>query len=279
MARSRAPVSSSSRQPAWPPGRLLVRTLCELFHTCHLLDDTAGMTAAADRAAVVADRTDPEQAMLAAYLPGAARVVEGRPDLGAPLLHQAIELLESDPVLRDDPRHLMVSLLCARWLMDPSSALGYAERRINRAREAGALGVLAMGLSLFSGGLAWMGDHVRAYAFAGEAVELLEALDIAADPGVAYEAAAIESACRGMHDEARRLLDRARVNVAINGFDPMPPHLARVGRPVRALPRRPDRGRRRVGGPAGPVQRRGELPGAARRRPAAGGGLPRSWPR
>ena len=65
-------------------GRLLVRTLCELVHTCHLLDDTGGMTAAADRAAEVADRTDPEQAMLAAYLPGAARVVEGRPDLGAP---------------------------------------------------------------------------------------------------------------------------------------------------------------------------------------------------
>ena len=103
------------------------------------------MTAAADRAAAVADRTDPEQAMLAAYLSGAARVVEGRPDLGAPLLHQAIEWLESDPVLRDDPRHLMVSLLCARWLMDPSSALGYAERRINRAREAGALGILATG--------------------------------------------------------------------------------------------------------------------------------------
>ena len=112
--------------------------------------------------------------------------------------------------------------------MDPSSAVGYAERRINRAREVGALGVLAVGLPLFSGGLAWLGDHVRAYAFAGEAVELLEALDIAADPGAAYEAAAIESACRGMHDEARRLLDRARVNVAINGFDPMPPHLARV---------------------------------------------------
>ena len=209
-------------------GRLLVRTLCELFHTCHLLDDTAGMTAAADRAAVVADRTDPEQAMLAAYLSGAARVNEGRPDLGVPLVHQAIELLESDPVLRDDPRHLMVSLLCARWLMDPFSAEDYAERRINRAREAGALGVLAVALPLFSAGLAWMGDHVRAHAFVGEAVELLEALDIAGDPGAAYEAAATESACRGMHDDARRLLDRARVNVVINGFDPMPPHLARA---------------------------------------------------
>lgn len=209
-------------------GRLLMRILCELFHTCHLLDDAEGMTAAADRAAAVVDPSDPEQAMLAAYLPGAARVVEGRPDLGAPLLHRAIELLESDPVLRDDPRHLVVSLLCARWLMDPSAAVGYAERRVDRAREAGALGVLAVGLSLFSAGLAWMGDHVRAYAFAGEAVELLEALGSAADPGGAYELAATESACRGMHDEARRLLARASANVAINGFDPMPPHLARA---------------------------------------------------
>ena len=31
-----------------------------------------------------------------------------------------------------------------------------------------------------------------------------------------------------MHDDAHRLLERARVNVAINGFDPMPPHLAQV---------------------------------------------------
>jgi DNA-binding NarL/FixJ family response regulator len=209
-------------------GRLLLRTLCELFHTCHLTDDDAGMLAAADRAAVTADRADPEQAMLAAYLVGAAHVVGGHPDLGAPLLHEAVALLESDPVLRDDPRHLMVSLLCSRWLMDPSVAAGYADRRIDRARQAGALGVLATGLSLYSAGIGWLGDHVRAYAVAGEAVELLETLGSAADPGNAYEVAATESACRGLHDEARRLLDRARANVVVNGFDPMPPHLARA---------------------------------------------------
>lgn len=208
-------------------GRVLVRTLCELFHTCHLLDDDAGMTAAATRAELAADPADPEQAMLAAYLSGAARVVEGRPDLGAPLLHEAIGLLESDPVLRDEPRHLMVSLLCARWLVDPFVAVGYADRRIDRAREAGALRVLAWGLSLASSGLAWMGDHVRAHAFAGEAVELLEMIGSAADPGDAYTVAATESACRGLHDEAARLLERARANVAVNGFDRMPPHLAR----------------------------------------------------
>lgn len=208
-------------------GRPLMRILCELLHTCHVLDDVAGMTAAADRAMAEADRSDPEQAMLAAYLPGAARVVEGRPDLGVPMLLHALELLETDPGLRDDPRHLVVSMLCPRWLMDPTAAEGYADRRINRAREAGALGVLAMGLSLFAAGLAWIGDHVRAYAFAGETVELLESLDLAADPGSAREVAAVESGFRGMHDEARRLLDQARINVVISGFDPMPPHLAR----------------------------------------------------
>jgi DNA-binding NarL/FixJ family response regulator len=92
----------------------------------------------------------------------------------------------------------------------------------------GALGVLATGLPLFAAGLAWLGDHVRAYAFAGEAVELMEALNITADPGAAFEAAATECACRGMHDEARWLLDKARSSVARNGFDPMPPHLAQV---------------------------------------------------
>jgi len=209
-------------------GRLLMRALCELVHICHFVDDVAGVTAAADRAEAVADRTDPEQAMLAAYLPGAARVVEGRPDLGAQLVRRAVELLESDPVMRDDPRQLQIALFCTFWLQDPTVALGYFDRRINRARELGALGMLAFGLSMASGGLAWLGDHVRAYAFAGEAIELQETLGYAADPGVAFEVAAEECAGRGMHDEAGRLLDRARRNVAIHAFDAMPPHLART---------------------------------------------------
>jgi DNA-binding NarL/FixJ family response regulator len=118
--------------------------------------------------------------------------------------------------------------LIPRYLMDPWSALPYAERRISRAREAGALGVLAMALSVYAMGLAWMGDHVRAHAWAGEAVELLEALDLRVDVGTASEVAALEDAHRGRHDEAQRHLERAREVAAANGFDAMPPHLARV---------------------------------------------------
>ena len=81
-------------------------------------------------------------------------------------------------------------------------------------REMGALGIRAFGLSMASGGLSWLGDHVRAYAFAGEAIELLETLGYAADPGAAFEVAAEECAGRGMHEEAGRLLDRARRKAA-----------------------------------------------------------------
>ena len=209
-------------------GRLLMRALTEVFTSCHLLDDTPGMVAAAERAVAAAESGDPEQEMLAACLEGASLVVQGRPDLGFPVLHRAIELLEAEPSLRDDPRHLPVSALIPRFLMDPSAALPYAERRIARAREVGALGALAVTLPVFAMGLAWMGDHVRAHAWAGEAVELLEALDLRGDVGTASEVAALEDAHRGRHDEAGRHLDRVRRIVASNGFDARPPHLARV---------------------------------------------------
>ncbi len=209
-------------------GVLLVRTLAELSSVCYLLNDLPGMSAVADRVAAVADQTDPEQAMLAAYLAGAALAAEGRPQVGAPLIHRAVELLETDPVLRDDPGHLPVLLLCARWLMDPNTVVAFTDRRIALARDTGALSVLALSLSLYAGGMAWIGDHVRAHAFAGEAVELLDILGYAADPGVAFEVAAMEHAARGLHEEARQLLGRATRVVAINAFDPMPPHLARA---------------------------------------------------
>ena len=106
-------------------------------------------------------------------------------------------------MLRDDPRHLSVALLCARWLLDPNYVVGgltmvqIGLRRIAAARELGALGALALGLSPAAAGLAWIGDHLQAYAFAGEAVELLDVLGYAVEPGVAHETLAMECAARG----------------------------------------------------------------------------------
>ena len=207
-------------------GRLLLRTLSNLSLIYYNVDDRVRLTDVAQRAAAGADPADPEQAMLAAYLSGAAQVWAGRPELGAPLVRRAIELLESDPDLRDDPRHITVAFFAALWLMDPSVAVPYGERRLARAREVGALGMLAAGLTLAAGGLAWLGDHVRAYALAGEAVELLSALGRTTEPGIAHEILAVESAGRGLHDEAGRMLERARHVVAATGIQGTPPHLA-----------------------------------------------------
>ena len=207
-------------------GRQLLRTLSDLSLIYYNVDDRVLLTDVAERAAAAADPADPEQAMLAAYLSGAAHVWAGRPELGVPLVRHAIDLLESDPDLRDDPRHITVAFFAALWLMDPGVALPYAERRLARAREVGALGMLAAGLTLAAGGLAWLGDHVRAYAFAGEAVELLGALGRTTEPGIAHEILAVESAGRGLHEEAGRMLERARHVVAATGIQGTPPHLA-----------------------------------------------------
>jgi tetratricopeptide (TPR) repeat protein len=213
-------------------GRLLLRALTELASLCYLLDDRAGMSAAAEQARREADPTDPEQAMLAAYVSGAALVFEGRDEESVPLIARALELLETAPSLRDDPRHLSLALLCARWLLDPGYVVGgltvvqVGLRRIASARERGAVGALAWGLSLAAGGLAWTGDHLQAYALAGEAVELLGALGYRVEPGATHEILAMECAARGMHAESADLLQRAEEVMRRTGFSTLQPHLA-----------------------------------------------------
>ena len=213
-------------------GRLLIRALTELASVCYLLDDRAGMTAAAEQAETEADITDPEQSMLAAYLMGAALVFAGHHEQAAPLISRALEMLETEPMLREDPRHLSVALLCARWLLDPNYVVGgltmvqIGLRRIAAARELGALGALALGLSPAAAGLAWIGDHLQAYAFAGEAVELLDVLGYAVEPGVAHETLARECAARGRYRESAELLRRAEDVMHRSGLGSLQPHLA-----------------------------------------------------
>jgi DNA-binding CsgD family transcriptional regulator len=212
--------------------RSLIRGLVELAHLCYVFDDRAGMTAAAERAQRVADPADPEQSMLASYLSGAAQVVAGQVEDGAVEVSRALELLESEASLRDDPRHLTVTLLCARWLMvgdfefNGVSIVEIGMRRIAAARDQGALGPLAVGLSLASSGLAWLGDHLQAYAMAGEAVDLLDALGYRVEPGVAHETLALECAARGRHTESAAMLSRAEEVMRRTGFSERQPHLA-----------------------------------------------------
>lgn len=209
-------------------GRLLTRTLVDLAHISYVIGDFASIEAAAARADRDAEREDPEQAMHRDYLVGMAAVLAGEPEKGAEPLGRALTALETEPTLRGDPRHLLVALLVSRWQLDPGVAAPFAARRIAEARALGALGVLAPALSLMSGGMAMLGDHRSAYAFAGEAATLLDALGYATEPGIAHEMLAVESAARGRHEEAERSLARARGSVITAGFPPDVPHLARA---------------------------------------------------
>jgi DNA-binding NarL/FixJ family response regulator len=186
-----------------------VWALAELGHTRFRLNDLAGLGEIADRLAEAADLGDPGQRALAEFMRGVALTVGGDPAAGRPLLAGVLELLRS-PALGDDPRYLIHLALAAGFLGDLRGIVAPAERRLAEVRERGALGVLVSGLALMAFCRAWLGDHAGAFADAGEAAELGEQLGYVADAAVAVEMLAWQSAARGLHDDARRALERAR---------------------------------------------------------------------
>ncbi|HEU4489452.1 MAG TPA: AAA family ATPase [Jiangellales bacterium] len=192
-------------------GRHRVTALWALANACYMRDDRAGMLRAGEELAVSADRSDPEQRMLADATLGAALVFAGRLDEGRALAGAALRLVETDPRMRDDPKHLTTALLLIRWAGDLHGAdVLAATRRIRRARELGALGVLPQALAFTAAGRALLGDHEGAYADAGEAAELGAELGYGAIITIAYEVLAWEAAARGLHDDALRALAESR---------------------------------------------------------------------
>jgi hypothetical protein len=77
------------------------------------------------------------------------------------------------------------------------AALTEGSARIDDVRRRGAVGILVPLLAIRAAGQAWMGDHARAFADAGEAAELAEHLGYVADASVAVEMLACQLAARG----------------------------------------------------------------------------------
>ena len=191
-------------------GAQRVWALAELGNTRFRLNDLAGVGEIADRLAEAADPSDPGQRALAAFARGVTLTVAGDPAAGRPLLIEVLELLQSS-ALRHDPRYLVNLALAAGFLGDLRGLVAPLEQRLAETRERGALGLLVPGLALMAAGRAWLGNHTGAFADAGEAAELGEQLGYATDAAVAVEMLAWQSAARGLHDDARRVLERARV--------------------------------------------------------------------
>ncbi len=199
-------------------GLVRLRALGELAIVGYRLGDPAAMGSAAAAMTAEADTTDPEQRMLADYVQGAAAAFAGRWEECRPSMLRAVELLESDPRLREDPRYLVHALSACAWLRDVQLATTFADRRMRSARATGALGVLPFALSLLAGGSMVLGDHWSGYAYAQEAVDLGTELGFVVDVSTSLELLAVQLAARGSHDgaadalgEARRLAEVAEV--------------------------------------------------------------------
>lgn len=207
-------------------GQQRVRVLAELAMVRHRLGDSAGIVAAARDMADVCDPVDPHQRFLGQYFDGVAALMLGDYEVGRSSMAAAMQLLVSEPDLRDDTRYLILTLFSAGWLGLTPDLVRFIEGRLAHARDRGALGVLVTALAMSSYGRAESGDHAGAFADAGEAVDLAGELGYVADAAPALEMLAWQHAARGNHDEARAQLERAAQLVEQAGTTNVAAHLA-----------------------------------------------------
>ena len=200
--------------------------------TCYLLDDQEGNWQAAARAVARADETDPEQAMLAADPSGAAYVFAGRQEEGAPRVVRALELLESEPSLRDDPRHLALALLCVRWLLDPTYVVGGVPvmeigwRRIRSARSQGARAPWPSACRWPRADWPGWVTTSRRTRWPARLSSCWTCWAFGPSPGWPTRRWPQSLAARGRHAEAAALLARAEEATRATGIENRPPHLA-----------------------------------------------------
>lgn len=190
-------------------GPALGHALSELAMARFRLGDLAGVADSAARLAAVAPQLDPYQRLMGSFTKALAVAVGGDAASSARLLTAVIEEIGKPP-LRDDPRTVIPLALAAGFLGEVSPVFSLGEHLLSLARERGAFGVLVPALALVAAGRSWLGDTAGAYADAGEATELGEQLGYAVDVANAHAIVAWQSAARGLHEEARTALARAR---------------------------------------------------------------------
>jgi DNA-binding NarL/FixJ family response regulator len=206
-------------------GEPLVRALTELALARFRLNDFGGFADCAERIDAAADLADPAQQLSALFVGGVARALLGDFEAAMPMLSEVTTVALSED-LRHNPRALFLLALAAGFSGTVADAMARGASRVDDVRRRGAVGVLVPILAIVAAGRTWVGDHAGAYADAGEAAELADYLGYAADAAVAVELLAWQSAARGLHDDAREALDRARVLIDRAGTTGVAAHYA-----------------------------------------------------
>jgi DNA-binding CsgD family transcriptional regulator len=222
-------------------GRRRVEVLAELALVCQRLGDYDGLTIAADSLARTADRDDAHQCLLDDCVGGLGALIAGRAGEARDRAERVLDRYRNDQDLQDEPRHLLLVALAA-WLVDLTPDLfALFDDRIEHVRRRGALATLVPALAMSAQAQAWrVGDHARAYADAGEAVELGTELGFVVDLAPAYEVLSWERAVRGLADEARADLDRAQVLIERSGTAAVAAHFALMRAHVAMCHEEPD---------------------------------------
>ena len=208
-------------------GEPLVRALTELAHGPVPAQRLRRPSPSAPSGSpTAADLGDPEQRLPALFIGGVARALVGDYESAIARCWPRSPTWPCPRSSRHDPRALLLMALAPASAATVGEVMARGASRVDDLRRRGAVGVLVPILAIIAAGRAWLGDHAGAFADAGEAAELAEHLGYAADAAVAVEMLAWQSAARGLHDEAREALARARVLIDRAGTTSVAAHHA-----------------------------------------------------
>jgi DNA-binding CsgD family transcriptional regulator len=181
--------------------------------------DAAGMAAASERAAELAQEAGTPRARFLAELAQAiAKALQGEGEKGADHARRAVALLRASPELEGDPRLVLWVTLGPMWLREADVGRDLMERASNRARARGAVGSLPSILHLLARDQATTDRWPAAEANLDEAIRLAEETGqhtelAAAVAGLAWLQArqGRERECRGNIKRSRDLCDQLGV--------------------------------------------------------------------
>jgi DNA-binding CsgD family transcriptional regulator len=202
-------LAAAERAAPIDPDRAVVM-LAEVVAASNNAGDAATMRLAAERAtSLLRPDADPRATFLALLARGAALIVSGQGEPGAPAIRAAVELLERSDELRDDPRMLAWAAVGTLYLREAEAGRALASRAQAQARRTSAIGVLPSALTFIAIDEASTDRWLEAQASFHEAIILAKETGQLTDLGTALARLAWLEARQGRSQQSRLHADEA----------------------------------------------------------------------
>jgi DNA-binding CsgD family transcriptional regulator len=202
-------LAAAERAAPIDPDRAVVM-LAEVVAASNNAGDAATMRLAAERAtSLLRPDADPRATFFALLARGAALIVSGQGEPGAPAIRAAVELLERSDELRDDPRMLAWAAVGTLYLREAEAGRALASRAQAQARRTSAIGVLPSALTFIAIDEASTDRWLEAQASFHEAIILAKETGQLTDLGTALARLAWLEARQGRSQQSRLHADEA----------------------------------------------------------------------